>query len=66
VTLNTFNNLKATDFAVSIPNATANFLFNDSDSKVDSKSPDSCFRRAEGLTKDRDRVPIATGSIGNR
>src|SRR6185312_7976708 len=34
LTLNSFTNLKATDFAVSIPAATANFLFTDNNSKL--------------------------------
>jgi general secretion pathway protein D len=65
VTLNTFNNLKATDFAVSIPNATANFLFNDSDSKLIQNPQIRASDGQKASLKIGDRVPIATGSIGN-
>jgi general secretion pathway protein D len=65
VTLNTFNNLKATDFAVSIPSATANFLFNDSDSKLIQNPQIRASDGQKASLKIGDRVPIATGSIGN-
>src|SRR5207244_6076129 len=65
LTLNTFQALKATDFAVSIPAATANFLFTDNNSKL-LQNPQ--IRASDGVKaslKIGDRVPIATGSIGN-
>ncbi|MCU1285595.1 MAG: type and secretion system protein [Acidobacteriales bacterium] len=65
LTLNNFPNLKATDFAVTIPSATANFLYNDSDTKL-IQNPQ--IRATDGIKaslKIGDRVPIATGSIGN-
>ena len=65
LTLNTFQALKATDFAVSIPAATANFLFTDNNSKL-IQNPE--IRASDGVKaslKIGDRVPIATGSVGN-
>jgi general secretion pathway protein D len=65
LTLNSFQALKATDFAVSIPAATANFLFTDNNSKL-LQNPQ--IRASDGVKaslKIGDRVPIATGSIGN-
>jgi general secretion pathway protein D len=65
VTLNTFNNLKATDFAVAIPGATANFLYTDSDSKLIQNPQIRASDGQKASLKIGDRVPIATGSIGN-
>lgn len=65
ITLNTFKNLKATDFAVSIPGATANFLFTDSDSKLIQNPQIRASDGQKASLKIGDRVPIATGSIGN-
>ncbi len=65
LTLNSFQALKATDFAVSIPAATANFLFTDNNSKL-LQNPE--IRASDGVKaslKIGDRVPIATGSVGN-
>jgi general secretion pathway protein D len=65
VTLNTFNNLKATDFAVTIPSATANFLYTDSDSKLIQNPQIRGSDGQKASLKIGDRIPIATGSIGN-
>jgi general secretion pathway protein D len=65
VTLNTFSNLKATDFAVSIPSATANFLYTDSDSKLIQNPQIRASDGQKASLKIGDRIPIATGSIGN-
>ncbi|MCU1311837.1 MAG: type and secretion system protein, partial [Candidatus Angelobacter sp.] len=65
VTLNTFTNLKATDFAVTLPGATANFLFTDSDSKLIQNPQIRGSDGQKASLKIGDRIPIATGSIGN-
>jgi general secretion pathway protein D len=65
LTLNNFKNLKATDFAVSIPSATANFLLNDSDTKLIQNPQIRASDGQKASLKIGDRVPIATGSLGN-
>jgi general secretion pathway protein D len=63
VTLNTFNNLTANNFLVTIPPATANFLFSNANTKI-LQSPQ--VRASDGQKaslKIGDRVPVATGSF---
>jgi general secretion pathway protein D len=63
LTLNTFNNLNATDFLVTIPPATANFMFSNANTKI-LQSPQ--VRASDGQKaslKIGDRVPVATGSF---
>lgn len=65
LTLNSFQALKATDFAVSIPSATANFLFTDNNSKLIQNPQIRASDGVKASLKIGDRVPIATGSVGN-
>ncbi|PYY15938.1 MAG: type II and III secretion system protein, partial [Acidobacteria bacterium] len=63
LTLNTFKNLNATDFAVSVPQAQLNALLNDSDTKL-LQNPE--IRASDGQKaslKIGSRIPIATGSF---
>ena len=63
LTLNTFKNLNATDFAVSVPQAQLNALFSDSDTKL-LQNPE--IRASDGQKaslKIGSRIPIATGSF---
>jgi len=63
LTLNQFNNLNATDFLVTIPQATANFVFSNANTKI-IQSPE--VRASDGQKaslKIGDRVPVATGSF---
>jgi len=63
LTLNTFKNLNATDFAVTIPQAQLNALLNDSDTKL-LQNPE--IRASDGQKaslKIGSRIPIATGSF---
>jgi general secretion pathway protein D len=63
LTLNTFKNLNATDFAVSIPQAQLNALLSDSDTKL-LQNPE--IRASDGQKaslKIGSRIPIATGSF---
>jgi general secretion pathway protein D len=63
LTLNELANLHATNFVVTIPGATANFLFSDNNTKI-IQSPE--IRASDGQKaslKIGDRVPVATGSF---
>ena len=64
ITLNTLANLNATNFPVTIPPATANFLISDSSSKLIQQPRDSRARTArKPRLKIGERVPVATGSF---
>ncbi|MBI2682903.1 MAG: type II and III secretion system protein [Acidobacteriales bacterium] len=65
INLNSLANLKATNFIVTIPSATANFLFTDSDSKLIQNPQIRASDGQKASLKIGDRVPIATGSVGN-
>ncbi|HEX7960474.1 MAG TPA: cohesin domain-containing protein [Terriglobales bacterium] len=63
LTLNDFKNLNANNFQVTIPQATLDFLFSDSNSKL-LQNPQ--IRASDGLKatlKIGDRIPVATGSF---
>lgn len=63
LTLNTFKNLNATNFAVSVPQAQLNALLSDSDTKL-LQSPQ--IRASDGQKaelKIGSRIPVATGSF---
>ncbi len=63
VTLNTFANLNATNFAVTIPAATANFLMSDSSSKLIQQPQIRASDGQKASLKIGERVPVATGSF---
>ena len=63
LSLNDFKNLNANNFQVTIPQATLDFLFSDSNSKL-LQNPQ--IRASDGLKaslKIGDRIPVATGSF---
>src|SRR5204862_3460434 len=63
LTLNTFKNLNATDFAVSVPQAQLNALLSDSDTKL-LQNPE--IRASDGqkaTLRIGSRIPVATGSF---
>ena len=64
ITLNTFNNLTAKDFAVSISTATLNALLTDSDTHVMQNPQIRAESGQKASLKIGDRVPVATGSYG--
>ena len=61
--LNTFNQLNATDFQVTIPQATASALMTDSDTKVIQSPQIRALDGQKATLKIGDRVPVATGSF---
>jgi general secretion pathway protein D len=63
INLNRLPNLKATDFVVTIPGVTANFLFNDAASKVIQNPQIRALDGQKASLKIGDRVPVATGSF---
>ncbi len=63
INLNTFNNLNATDFAVTIPQATATALMTSSDTKVIQNPQIRALDGQKATLKIGDRVPVATGSF---
>jgi general secretion pathway protein D len=65
LTLNTFNNLSANDFAVAIDNATLNLLYTDSNTKLIQNPQIRASENQKASLKIGDRVPIATGSFGS-
>jgi general secretion pathway protein D len=65
LTLNTFNNLSASDFAVSIDQATLNLLYTDSSTKLIQNPQIRASENQKASLKIGDRVPIATGSFGS-
>lgn len=65
LTLNTLSDLHATDFSVSIPGATANFLFSDNNTKLIQNPQVRALDSQKASLKIGDRIPIATGSFGS-
>ncbi|MGC2324744.1 MAG: cohesin domain-containing protein [Terriglobales bacterium] len=63
LTLNQFNNLNATDFLVTIPPATANFLFSNANTKIIQSPQVRASDGQKASLKIGDRVPVATGSF---
>jgi general secretion pathway protein D len=63
LTLNTFTNLNAGDFAVSIPGISFSFLATDSHTKVLQRPEIRVLDSEKASLKIGDRVPIATGSF---
>jgi general secretion pathway protein D len=61
--LNTFNNLNATDFQVTIPQATATALLSDSTSKIVQNPQVRALDGQKASLKIGERVPVATGSF---
>jgi general secretion pathway protein D len=61
--LNTFANLNATNFLVTIPPATANFVFNNSGTKIIQSPRIRASDNQKASLKIGDRVPVATGSF---
>jgi len=64
-TLNDLANLTDKDIAVTIPGATANFLFSDSNSRIIQNPQIRASDGQKASLKIGDRVPVATGSLGN-
>ena len=63
INLNSLANLNATDFVVTIPQATANFLFNDTTTKIIQNPQIRASDGQKASLKIGDRVPVATGSF---
>jgi general secretion pathway protein D len=63
ITLNTLGNLNATNFSVTIPSATANFLMTDSSSKLIQQPEIRASDGQKASLKVGERVPVATGSF---
>ncbi len=63
ISLNTMANLNATNFVVTIPPATANFLFNDTTTKILQNPQIRASDGQKASLKIGDRVPVATGSF---
>ncbi len=63
LTLNKLANLTSNDFLVTIPGATANFLFTDSDTKIIQNPQIRALDGQKASLKIGDRVPVATGSF---
>ncbi|MGO9515880.1 MAG: cohesin domain-containing protein [Candidatus Korobacteraceae bacterium] len=63
LSLNQLANLNATNFAVTIPAATANFLYSDSDSKLITQPQIRASDGQKASLKVGERVPVATGSF---
>lgn len=63
ISLNRLSNLSASDFIVTIPAATANFLFTDSTSKILQNPMIRALDGQKASLKIGDRVPVATGSF---
>jgi len=61
--LNTFDQLNATDFQVTIPQATATALLSDSTSKIVQNPQIRALDGQKATLKIGDRVPVATGSF---
>jgi general secretion pathway protein D len=61
--LNQLNNLNATDFTITIPQATATALFNDNSTKLIQKPQIRAVDGQKASLKIGDRVPVATGSF---
>ena len=63
LTINDLANLKATNFQVTIPSATANFLFSDSNTKIIQNPQIRALDGQKASLKIGERVPVATGSF---
>ncbi|HMD16348.1 MAG TPA: cohesin domain-containing protein [Terriglobales bacterium] len=63
INLNSLANLNATDFQVTIPQATATALMTDSDTKVIQNPQIRALDGQKATLKIGDRVPVATGSF---
>ncbi len=63
ITLNTLGNLNATNFSVTIPTATANFLMSDNSSKLIQQPEIRASDGQKASLKIGERVPVATGSF---
>lgn len=63
INLNTFGNLNATDFTVTISQATATALFSDSSTKLIQKPQIRAIEGQKATLKIGQRVPVATGSF---
>jgi general secretion pathway protein D len=61
--LNQLNNLNATDFTITIPQATATALFSDDSTKLIQKPQIRAVDGQKASLKIGDRVPVATGSF---
>jgi general secretion pathway protein D len=61
--LNSFSNLNASNFLVSIPSATFTFLASDSNTKIIQNPQMRVLDNQQATLKIGDRVPIATGSF---
>ncbi|HSY64338.1 MAG TPA: cohesin domain-containing protein [Terriglobales bacterium] len=61
--LNQLNNLNATDFTITIPQATATALFSDTSTKLIQKPEIRAVDGQKASLKIGDRVPVATGSF---
>lgn len=65
LTLNSFNNLRASDFAVSIDRASVKLLYTDNNTKLIQNPQIRATENQKASLKIGDRVPIATGSFGS-
>jgi len=65
LTFNDFKHIGSQSYAVTAPQATASFLFSDSDSRVIQNPQLRCVNGGKATLKIGDRVPVATGSFGN-
>ncbi len=63
ITLNTLGTLNATNFSVTIPQATANFLMTDTSSKLIQQPEIRASDGQKASLKIGERVPVATGSF---
>src|SRR5215470_10966003 len=63
INLNRLGNLKATDFQVTIPQATASLLFNDNSTKILQNPQIRAIDGQKASLKIGSRVPVATGSF---
>jgi general secretion pathway protein D len=63
INLNSLANLNATDFQVTIPQATATALYTDSDTKLIQNPQIRALDGQKATLKIGDRVPVATGSF---
>ncbi len=63
INLNSLAHLNATNFQVTIPPATANFLFSDSNTKVIQQPQMRALDGQKASLKIGERVPVATGSF---
>ena len=64
-TINSLGSLNATNFAVTIPGASATYLMSDSDTKLIQNPEIRALDNEKATLKIGDRVPVATGSFGS-